>query len=167
MKWLCEINVKSYLEIGCRNGGTFIVISEMLRRNNSDIKLIACDLIEESNTLKEYRKFRNFQYIQDSSKNQSFLNSIGNDIEMVFIDGDHSFAGCWGDWTNFSENKNTKYIAFHDIDSFACPDVGRVWETVSQIPTFSSTVFTNQYDPVLIPSGKNYLGLGILTRKNH
>jgi hypothetical protein len=48
-------NYSSYLEIGCRWGGTFIVICEVLRRANPNFKwAIAADLIEETPFIERY-----------------------------------------------------------------------------------------------------------------
>ena len=164
MKWVSELNVNSYLEIGCRWGGTFVVISELLKKNNPNIRLVACDPIGESSILKEYRKFSKFEYICHPSGSQEFADVVGTDIEMVFIDGDHSYQGCWRDWMLFTNNRNTKHIVFHDIDSSECRDVGMIWQRVKS-DSFHANEFIRQYPREDIPLGRNFLGIGTLTRK--
>src|SRR5688572_7129928 len=54
-----RLYVKSYMEIGVRHGGTFIVLVELLARLNPQIVAYACDIIPMSSILHEYRKYRN------------------------------------------------------------------------------------------------------------
>jgi cephalosporin hydroxylase len=164
IKWLDTIKPKSYLEIGCRWGGCFIVISEIIKRNNENAKLLACDLIDKSELLHEYSNFQKFDYFQNSSASEEFKGII-DDIDMVFIDGDHSYDGCLNDWNLFKDNLNTRYIVFHDISSDACPGVVQVWNDVKTDDRFDHLEFTRQYDKELIPNKANYLGIGVLIRK--
>lgn len=166
LKWLSTIKVDSYLEIGCRHGGSFVIISEILKKNNQKIRLMACDLIEESNVLKEYKNYSNFEYIKISSRLEKFKNIIGNNVELVFIDGDHEYDGCYSDWKLFDSNDNTKHIIFHDIDSASCRHVGTIWRDVKKDKRFEFTEFIQQYPVDDIPFKNKFLGIGVLSRKN-
>lgn len=165
LKWLSSIKVESYLEIGCRYGGTFVIISETLKKNNPKIRLMACDLIKESHILKEYRNYSNFEYIQTNSQLNEFKKIIGNNVQMVFIDGNHTHLGCYNDWKLFESNNNTKYIVFHDIDSVSCPDVGSIWRIVKKDKRFQSKEFIKQYPLNDMPFKNKFLGIGVLSRK--
>lgn len=160
--YISSINVDSYLEIGCRYGGTFIFNSEILSKNNPDIALYACDIIPQSDILTEYSQIRSFEYITQYSSFPSFRNRfIKNPPEFVFIDGDHSYAGVKNDFEIFENSEKTKYIVFHDITSDACPGVSQIWKEVLQDKRFNTIEFCDQYDSV----DGNYLGIGIAVRK--
>ena len=53
---LSKAKVSSYIEIGCRFGGTFVLTVEYLRRFNPDFQdaMAVVDLVEESKLLQEY-----------------------------------------------------------------------------------------------------------------
>ena len=165
IKWLSGIKVDSYLEIGCRRGGAFVIISEILKKNNSNIRLMACDLIDESDILKEYRDYSNFEYIKANSQDEGLKNVIGDNVEMIFIDGDHTYDGCYNDWKLFDSNINTKHIVFHDIDSVSCLGVGTIWQDIKKDSRFEYREFIQQYPIDDIPSKNKFLGIGVLSRK--
>lgn len=86
------------------------------------------------------------------------------DSEMLFIDGDHSYEGCKYDWEMVRNNERTKYIIFHDIDSYICTGVVQVWSEIKNNKNFKSEEIIDKYPLELIPSRQNYLGIGILER---
>jgi cephalosporin hydroxylase len=159
--YIHNLNVSSYLEIGCRYGGTFIFNSEILSINNPQIKLFACDIIPMSTILTEYLTLRNFKYIHDSSTSSSFKDFCKTQpIELVFIDGDHSYNGVKNDFEIFIDSQETKYFVFHDISSDACPGVKQLWSEIKNDSRFETLEFCDQYDSV----NGQYLGIGIATR---
>ena len=142
--WLNDIRVNSYVEIGCRWGGTFIIISQILKLNNDNIKLYACDFIDQSEILREYSQHVNFNYLQINSRCEEFINSVRNNCDMVFIDGDHTYEGCKYDFDLFKDNINTKYIIFHDIDNVSCPGVSKIWNEIKVDDRFEFIEFIEQ-----------------------
>jgi len=72
MMWLKDIKVNSSLEIGSRWGGNFIVISQILKNNNPDIKLYACDIMPESSNLYQFRQRVDFEYLEMDSQTDEF-----------------------------------------------------------------------------------------------
>lgn len=159
---LNKLKVNSYMEIGCRFGGTFIFISEILRKNNNLLKNYACDLIQKSNILKEYSEYVNFDYINISSREQEFKNiCLMVKPEFVFIDGDHSYEGVKNDFLIFENMIETKYITFHDITNDVCPGVVKIWDEIKKDNRFETHEFTEQYESVK----GNFLGIGLAIRK--
>lgn len=165
MKYICDFKASSYLEIGCHYGGTFIVISELLKRKNPNIRLIACDIIEEQEILKEYRTYTDFEYLNCSSGSQEFITSIGENIEMVMIDGDHFYDGCHRDLMMFINNENTKHIIMHDIYNSSSVNTEQIWKTIARVdPRFNAVEFVQQYPSCDIPSRSYHLGIGLISR---
>lgn len=160
--YLSSIHAKSYLEIGCRYGGTFIFNSEILAKNNPNITLYACDTIPKSHILRDYEKIREFEYIQEPSTSETFKKRfINNEPEFVFIDGDHSYFGVKNDFEIFRNMVNTKYIVLHDIYSDVCPGVKKLWTEIKNDYYFDTIEFCDQYESV----NGNFLGIGIAIRK--
>lgn len=160
--YISSFSVSSYLEIGCRFGGTFVFNSEILSKNNPKMKLYACDIIPKSDILKEYANIRDFEYIQEYSSLDSFKEKFRNNpIEFVFIDGDHSYAGVKNDFQIFENSADTKYIVLHDIVSDVCPGVKQMWQEIKENNRFDTVEFCDQYDSV----EGNYLGIGLAIRK--
>lgn len=160
--FISDISVDSYLEIGCRFGGTFIFNSEILAKNNNNINLYACDIIPKSDILQEYSEITQFEYIQQYSSLPSFKQRfIQNPVEFVFIDGDHSYNGVKNDFQIFERSAKTKYIVLHDIISDVCPGVKQLWQEIKQNNRFETIEFCDQYDSVK----GNYLGIGLAIRR--
>jgi len=155
IKFISGLEINSYLEIGCRWGGTFIITAEVLRRKNNDCCLYACDIIPPSEILSEYEAFSKFKYLQMSSSSDEFKNNLPEKLDLVLIDGDHSYHAVKNDY-ELVENK-AKYIVFHDIYSHACPGVVTFWNEVKR--NFKEVwEFIDQYESV----EGNYLGIGLI-----
>lgn len=154
LKQLSKYKINSYLEIGCRWGGTFIITNEILKSINGGVKSYACDLIGSSDIIKEYKKYTDFNYIQIDS---SLLNRdiIDHDVDLILIDGDHSYEGLSRDF-EVSKQFNPKYIAFHDIHSIACDGVVKFWNEIKD--KYKHYEFIDQYDSV----DGNFLGIGLI-----
>ena len=164
LEFLSKIKCRSYLEIGCRWGGTFAVISEILIKNNKNIDLYACDIIEKSPILNLYSNIRKFEYIKGYSTSIDLMNYFSKlNIECVFIDGDHSYNGCKKDLSIFINNIETKYIILHDIFSSVCPGVVQVWNEFKNDSRFNFEEYIEQYDDT--PDKNNFLGIGVAIRK--
>lgn len=154
LKQLTNYKIESYLEIGCRWGGTFIITSEFLKLINPNIKLFACDIINISEVLKEYIEYSNFEYIHDNSLNLS-KKYINQNIDLILIDGDHSYDGVKQDFYN-SLQFSPKYIAFHDIHSQVCPGVVNFWNEIKL--NYKHFEYIEQYEDV----NGNFLGIGLI-----
>lgn len=160
---LSKLTVNNYLEIGCRHGGTFIIITEYLKRFNPDIRSVAVDpyysLIMDVYT---HDINTNTQYIVDYSTSDSFINfSKQQHWDICFIDGDHSYDGAKFDY-NLMKN-NSSVLIFHDIVNAACPGVVGLWTEMKQITNEAQREeFVDQYLDVILRTGNSYLGIGVI-----
>lgn len=134
--------IKTYLELGIGNGGSFSVACFFMQETLE--KAVAVDdfsykeLIGQSST--ELNKF--IEMIQvDADINfinattDQFFKSINpsHKFDCIFIDADHSYEAARKDYYNSLEHINKGgIIIFHDINSDACPGIKRLWQEVKQ-----------------------------------
>lgn len=164
-KYLVELSnrhISNYLEIGCRHGGTFIVTVEYLKRFNNLEVAIALD-IAQSNIMASYAEAdRLVSYHLASSLSQEGVALIQQrHWDLTLIDGDHSYAGCKGDYEAVRDH--VKLIALHDIVSDVCPGVTQTWKEIkSVVPARRTFEFTEQYAEVVNRTGNQFLGIGLV-----
>lgn len=120
----------TYLEIGCYAGASACL---MLQRPNTNV--ISIDLgtpigpnIVYENVSKLNIYNNNFEYIQGDSKNHEtieILSNISDSVDILFIDGDHSYSGVISDFTLYNQFvASGGYIIFDDYnDSAHSPEV--------------------------------------------
>jgi cephalosporin hydroxylase len=154
LKLITNFKINSYLEIGCRWGGTFIITNEILKLNNKNVKSFACDLIGISDILSEYSNYEEFIYIRNNSANLNKEN-VQNKIDLILIDGDHSYNGVKVDFER-SLQYSPKYVVFHDIVSDVCPGVVQFWNEIKK--DYKYYEFIEQYESV----DGSFLGIGLI-----
>ena len=163
---LRDKEINSYFEIGCRWGGTFIIMSEVFRSKNPHMALYANDFIPPSEILDTYQnKFKgnDFMYLQyDSSYVYLFYDLCCKilkpqpQIDCVFIDGCHMYWCIKEDYRR-ALNLGAKYIIFHDIVSQSTPPSRVSWNEIKKKHR-KTYEFTDQYESV---KGK-YMGIGVV-----
>jgi hypothetical protein len=148
LKHLSTLKINSYLEVGCRWGGTFILTTRLLGIK----KGMACDLIPKSEILEGFNELEDFQYLEGPSAD---LSKIDGQFDLILIDGDHSYNGVKSDFETCLRFK-PKYIAFHDIVNQVCPGVQQFWNEIKG--QYPHQEFTAQYDSV----NGTFLGIGLI-----
>lgn len=158
-----ELGVKSYLEIGCRWGGTFVLTTEYLRITCGLDRAVAVDLIESP--VKHYcDKTPGLSFLQADSHSPEFYQYMaGKRFDMILIDGLHTMDGVTRDF--LACRNATRAFVFHDISNDACPEVRDFWEMIRKSNEFELHEFTEQYPEVTERTGRSYLGIGMAIRK--
>lgn len=175
LAWLAKnaTDIESYMEIGCRWGGMFILVAEWLRKNGANLRsVIAIDPIEPTPFIDEYFKLLRDErgttrprieptYIQDLSTSPE-VRCIVDRIkpDLVFIDGDHSLRGALAD--HMLVHDYAKIIVHHDVCSQACPDTTLLWNILKKLEgeKFEMSEFVGQDQSVM----GNFLGIGVMKR---
>lgn len=164
-----ENKIESYLEIGVAAGGTFTFTSKELIKNGCK-SCFALDVApighyykhQENNPFKG--KLESFiketpecAFYQGTSA-QFFTQFRPYPIDLVLIDGDHSYEGVTADW--LVTVGRAKIIAFHDIVNQAIPGVGRLWNKLKTSRFYHAFEFVEQYG-----LKRKCLGMGLLIQK--
>lgn len=158
--------VNTYVEIGVAAGGTFIFTNEVLKPKKSyavDISKVIGKPAGFEDVSSPYDGILK-KYI-DENENTSFIHGtsddvkkqVREDIDILFIDGDHSYEGVKRDFYTLKDN--AKIFVFHDIVNYKCPGVIRFWNEIKHTGNYKE--FTDQYESV---QGV-YLGIGVLSFK--
>ena len=167
-KYLCLLrkqNINSYIEIGCRWGGTFVLTNEYLKMFNNINKSVAVDIID-SPVVNYCISNNETQFIKINSQDEEFANYMKNNyFDLIFIDGDHSYDGIKNDYT-ISKNSG-KIFVFHDILNDFCPGVVQFWNELknNEYDTYNFFEFTEQYEEVWNDTQKTFLGIGVAIKK--
>jgi cephalosporin hydroxylase len=162
---LSKQKIQSYIEIGCRWGGTFVLTNEYLKIFNNVNKSVAIDIID-SPVLNYCITNNETQFIKINSQSQEFKTYINNNhFDLIFIDGDHSYNGVKHDYT-ISKNSGNIFV-FHDIVNDACPGVVEFWNELknNEADTYNFFEFTEQYDDVWNDTYQKFLGIGVAIKK--
>jgi predicted O-methyltransferase YrrM len=137
---LKERSIKTYLELGIGNGGSFAMACYFLQATLD--KAVAVDdfsyksLISQSGT----EVSRMIEQVQVNA-DVSFINATtdrffaglnkAHKFDCIFIDADHSYEAAHRDYVNALNHINQNGILiFHDINSDACPGIKRLWQEV-------------------------------------
>lgn len=164
---LSHYNIKSYLEIGTRWGGTFVITLEYLNKFHVIKNAIGVDIIDCPSIVK-YKKINSkVDFVKMDTKSDKFRKFIKRKkFDLALIDGDHYEEGCKNDF-ELVRNK-AKIIVFHDIVSDVCPGVVRIWNKFKKEGknNYKFIEYIDQYREVRKRTGKKFLGIGIAIDKS-
>ena len=162
MEALIALEVRSYLGIGIRHGGSFVASVEILERFRQLDFAVAVDVIPCPSLL-EYACLNprtRIAWLNTQSPAFDALVDDLKDIDLVFIDSHHHETQCRNEFESIKAA--AKIIAFHDIANVGCPGVGRVWREICASGDYNCEEFVEQYEPGKGP----YMGIGLAVAKN-
>jgi cephalosporin hydroxylase len=159
----------TYLEIGLCCGGSFVLTGNILSQVDIKVNAIGLDLpktplwggssIDLSVGIKTLNPLFKYKIILGNSHRQKIQTKViqalnGNQVDLLMIDGDHSYHGCLHDFELYAPLvKPGGIIAFHDIVKYKKwkhVEVWLVWDRLSK-----------QYKNHEFISADNY-GIGII-----
>jgi predicted O-methyltransferase YrrM len=178
LRLLKRRKLKSIVEIGTAQGGTLYTWCKIA---DSEALLISIDLpggpFGGGYTLNDIKKFRNYKrkyqklcFLRKDSHKQETKNKLveildGRKIDLLFIDGDHSYRGVKKDFHLYSSLvKQNGLIVFHDILRHpqvpACK-VDKFWNEIKH--TYKNVEFIDEEDD---RGWGQWGGIGIIYYKN-
>lgn len=123
LRLLVENNVRSYLEIGSKYGGTFNMVMRLLPPGSRGV---AVDLPGAnwgksdsatflSTVVGDLRPAYDVHMIFGNSQSETVKNEVAalGPFDAALIDGDHLYAGAKADWLFYGPM--AKLVAFHDV----------------------------------------------------
>jgi cephalosporin hydroxylase len=140
----------TYLEIGSYAGGSISLMSSHDYPTNCyslDLGSPISPDVVERNVSKFKNEKSTFKYFQGNSQDSSIINLVNSqikEVDILFIDGDHSRSGVFNDFKNYSELvKKGGYIAFDDyLDYQYSPEVR------DAVDTIVSNLSNDEYDVI-------------------
>lgn len=173
LKIFKEQNPKYILEIGTANGGTLFSFCKLAREN---VIIISIDLPEglygggyPKWKIPIYQSFRKpnqkLYLLREDSHQQETLEKVkeildGNQLDFLFIDGDHSYEGVKKDFEMYSPLvRKEGIIAFHDIVKHPAEtkcEVEKLWNEIKNKFAFQELIQDRK---------QNWAGIGVIFKK--
>ncbi len=154
-----EVPLGVVVEVGCAWGGTLYAWRHIPWRNQPDVYGITmghfADLPADTHGA---------VVIDGDSHDQATLDELaghldGRPVDVLFIDGDHTYDGCLADWRMYSPLvRPGGLVLLHDIRCAGEEAVARVWEEVIKPEAAASGWHTEE---IVAKAGKP-LGFGIV-----
>lgn len=160
---LSRHQIRRYLEIGVRHGGSFVATVEYLARIGELEEAVAVDIEAVPSLLPYPLQQPSVRLMQADTLTSEFEGWVGRHpgFDLAFVDGLHSYEACRRDFETV--RKNSRLIAMHDISNAVEPSVGRVWRQVREeySAEFEFREFTAQHPEVPGPT----MGIGLAIRR--
>lgn len=160
---LSRYPIRSYLEVGVRHGGTFVITTEYLNRFQTIERAVGVDIAESPSTAEYARANPHARFARLNARSRRFrrLVSRRGGWDLVLIDADHREQAVRRDLEKVIGS--ARIIAFHDIVTTIAPGVRKVWDEFksSEGARFDFFEFDRQYDEVVRRTGRTWQGIGV------
>lgn len=170
----CDNDVTSYLEIGCKFGGSMWTIGMSLPKGS---RIVAVDLMMYGDIAARLRAAAadlskagyKVHLISGDSRNPNVVRDVRKlgPFDACLIDGDHRLEAVRTDWENYGAM--SRLVAFHDINYFRTPEELRQQRQLNpgvlaiDVPKFWNEI-KKDYRHVEIKKDKQDNGIGVLWR---
>jgi hypothetical protein len=166
LRHLASLQVRSYLEIGIRHGGSYVVTVEVLDRIRPldwavGVDIIPCPSIERYTDLNPRSQFAG---LNSQSPAFAALRDRLAPIDLVFIDSHHEEEHCRREVAALRPVANM--IALHDVSNVGCPGVRTVWDELRATGEYDCIAFTDQYEDITRNGMGPFMGIGLAVRKS-
>lgn len=164
---LSGLPIRSYLEIGVKYGGTFVITVEYLSRFGAVERAVGVDANFCPSLVRYHRLNPRATFAQLNTRDPRFRELVedAGGFDLVLIDGDHAEDGCRKDFEIVYPRANV--LVFHDIVNEYTPGPGMVWREVKSrhADEFEFVEYVDQYPDIARALGRTVLGLGVAVRK--
>lgn len=127
-EFIDTIHAESVLEIGSMMGGTALEWHKRgMKVTSIDLRLPPSDPRYQNQGESRKQWPADIRWYFADSHAESTKQMVNGTYDMVFIDGDHSYAGCLLDYQMYKDMAS-KYIVFHDAAGIQ--EVKKVWDEV-------------------------------------
>jgi len=169
---------ETIVEIGSAEGGTLFAWSRAI---DSAQEIVSIDMSYPGHRKEFFQSFANnvdanLYFLERDSTSPQTANKVTEyigegEIDLLFIDGDHSYEGAKADLNLYFPLVNEGgLVAFHDIvprDGFGVP---KLWSEVSNKYPSEEYIDSTPFNAQHIPSGKEsriqqYAGVGVIEKK--
>jgi len=138
LQYIRDNNIRSILEIGSRYGET---LWEMALAMPVGSRVVSVELANgpwgRPDSLPQLEKRMkaltmngyDARLILGNSRDADIvqLAKVSGPYDFIFIDGDHTYEGAFGDWTRYADMG--RHIGFHDVNTDL--DVAQVWRDIT------------------------------------
>ncbi len=165
---LSRLKISSYLEIGVRHGGTFLITVEYLQKFQSLQKALGVDLGYAPSVVEYAKRHSHVHFFQADSQSERFKDRLVEEgfFDLVLIDGNHGEVECRNDYLAVKDRCGV--MVLHDISSVICPGVQKLWaEIKTQADMYTCVEFIEQYSSVQQRTGQSFFGIGVAIKKEY
>jgi hypothetical protein len=164
---LSHYPITSYLEVGVREGGTFVITTEYLNRFHPVERAVGVDIAHSPSAAEYARTNPRARFARVNARSRRFRRLVerGRPWDLVLIDGDHREQAVRRDLESLIGS--ARIIAFHDIVTAIAPGVRAVWDEFksSEAARFDFFEFDEQYDEVVRRTGRTWQGIGVAVER--
>jgi hypothetical protein len=153
--------IKSYIEVGTFEGGTFVITVEYLHRFCPIEVACAVDpyILPQ---MREYAELNSAVHLLVGTLDEKdIISEVSRRVwDLALIDADHTEEGVTKDFRSLFGK--ARLLAFHDIDNDNWPGVRSLWQKVkSQVGQDKVQEFVEQYEWNLSAGRGRLFGLGV------
>lgn len=161
LRHLSGLQVRSYLEIGIRHGGSYVLSVEVLNRFAAldwavGVDVIRCPSMDAYAALNPRSEFA---CVNTQAPAFATLLDRLAPVDLAFIDSHHEEDQCRREFAALRPVAGM--IALHDIANVGCPGVRTVWEEIKGLAEYDCVEFTDQYDGL-----GPFMGIGLAVRRD-
>ena len=163
---LSQLKLESYLEIGVRHGGTFVITIEYLQRFHRLERAVGLDRGYSPSVVTYSKQNKTAQFFQADTQTERFADMLKKEawFDCILIDGNHDEEACRNDYE--AVKNKAGIIVLHDMASDSCAGVQKLWKQIKQGDDVVCFEFAAQYESVVARTGQHFFGLGVAIKKS-